>query len=111
MERMDIGRALARLISEKGITAAELSRRSGLTPGAISSYKSGRILPTIDALQKLAGALGCRVYEIVARAEGVELRPLEETPDDARWRELGRAMEPQARYHVEAIAAAIAGRK
>ena len=32
-------------------------------------------------------------------------------PNDARWRELGRAMEPQARYHVEAIAAAIAAKK
>lgn len=98
---MDFGRALARLIVEKGVSAAELSRRSGFTPGTISSYKSGRIVPTLDALQRLATALGCHVYEIVAKAEGVVLPVAGETSDEQQWREKWRALEPEARYAVE----------
>lgn len=109
--RMDIGRALAQLCREKEIKAADLARGTGATPGTISRYMSGRLVPSIEALEGLARVLGCRVYEIVARAEGITLTPPYHTPDDARWLEIGRAMEPQARYHVEAIAAAIAGRK
>lgn len=108
---MDIGRALAQLSREKNIKAADLARGTGATPGTISRYMSGRLIPSIEALEALAGVLGCHVYEIVARAEGITLTPPYHTPDDARWLEIGRAMEPQARYHVEAIAATLATRK
>lgn len=108
---MDIGRALGQLCRERNIRAADLARGTGASAGTISKYMSGKTVPSVEALEELARVIGCHAFEIVARAEGVTLPPLDETPEDARWRELGRAMEPQARYHVEAIAAAIAAKK
>jgi len=108
---MDIGRALGQICREKNIKAADLARGIGVSPGTISKYMSGNVLPGLDVLEALAGVLGCRVYEIVARGEGVTLMPQQQSPDDARWLELRHAMEPQARYHVEAIASSLAARK
>lgn len=109
--QMDIGRALIQICADRHITAAELARRTGMTPGTISRYKSGQVIPSLEALEALATAIGCHVYEIVARAEGVSFIPAEESADDAEWRQLGRVMEPPARYAVADLVKTLTARK
>jgi len=108
---MDIGRALGQICRERNIRAADLARGVGVSPGTISKYMSGKLLPGLDVLEGLAAVIGCHAYEIVARAEGVTVVPTHHSPDDAKWLELRHAMEPEARYHVEAIATTLANRK
>ena len=41
-----------------GITQAELARRLGVTPQAISQYERGEKKPKIETIKKIADALG-----------------------------------------------------
>lgn len=87
---MDVGTAITQTLTIRGINAAEVSRRSGLRPGTISSYQSGRTTPSLQALELIARALEVRVSELIARAE--EAR--NETPPTA-------LQDPGAGYVVE----------
>lgn len=49
---------LKALLAERGMTQADLARKSGLTISAISRYANGNRLPRADKLVLLAGALG-----------------------------------------------------
>ena len=49
------------LMSEKGISAKELSERTGISSGNISDWKSGRSTPKADALVKIASILNVSV--------------------------------------------------
>lgn len=45
-------------LSTKGVTAAELSRRTGISKGSISQYKNGIVNPKQDRIYLIANALG-----------------------------------------------------
>nr|MCU0988049.1 hypothetical protein [Xanthomonadales bacterium] len=63
------------------------------------------ITPSLDALEKFAAAIGVRLCEIVARAEGVAIVVREETREQAATRHLMESLDAQQRYKLEAIAA------
>lgn len=67
--RMDVGTAITQALSINGVSAAEVARRSGLRPGTISSYQSGRITPSLHALELIASSIGVRLSELIALAE------------------------------------------
>ena len=50
-------------LREMGITSAELAKRMGCSPGAVSLMVNGN--PTIEKLSEVAGALGCRVSDLL----------------------------------------------
>lgn len=54
---MEFKDSLRQILNEKGVTPAELSRRSGVTEASISYYLSGRHAPSAPAVGKLAKAL------------------------------------------------------
>lgn len=66
---MDIGRAIAIALKRQNVTAAEISRRTGLSAAVFSKYKAGTATPSLDALIRLAAAMGVRVSELIALAE------------------------------------------
>lgn len=47
-----------------GITQAELARRLGVTPQAISQYERGEKKPKIETIKKIAGALGVSWFQL-----------------------------------------------
>ncbi len=47
-----------RLRSEAGLTQAELAKRMGTTQSAIARMEGGGSRPTLETLEKLAGAIG-----------------------------------------------------
>lgn len=47
-----------RLRSEAGLTQAELAKRMGTTQSAIARMEGGGTRPTLETLEKLAGAVG-----------------------------------------------------
>jgi len=53
-----ISRKLRELRQEKGFTAHEVARRSGIQRPNITRIESGKHVPTVDTLFRLAGALG-----------------------------------------------------
>lgn len=48
----------------RGISQAELAKRTGLTPAMICQISSSRRCPTITNAIKIAGALSCSIYDI-----------------------------------------------
>jgi transcriptional regulator with XRE-family HTH domain len=53
-----VGPLLERLRLEAGLTQAELAHRVGTTQAAISKIETGRTVPGLDLLDRLAAALG-----------------------------------------------------
>lgn len=58
MDRTRIGRVVRESRRAAGMTQAELARRIGTTQPAISKIESGRTLPGIDLLERLARGTG-----------------------------------------------------
>jgi transcriptional regulator with XRE-family HTH domain len=54
----DLGQALRILRADKGLTAAELAERVGVTQTAISRYELGTRRPSPETLERIADALG-----------------------------------------------------
>jgi transcriptional regulator with XRE-family HTH domain len=64
MNAVTLGIEVARRRKEAGLTQAELARTMGTTQSAISKIESGRTIPTIPLLERLAVATG-RPFELV----------------------------------------------
>lgn len=58
MEPARVGPIVERLRLEAGLTQAELARRIGTTQAAISKIETGRSVPGLELLDRLATALG-----------------------------------------------------
>lgn len=66
------GKNLARFRKEKGLTQAEVVKRSGVAISQIRRYEAGKASPTLDVVTKLAMALGASIDELVFdKATGV----------------------------------------
>jgi len=47
--------------NKKGMTQAEIARRTGTTQSAIARFESGRTNPTLDFATRLSSALGAKL--------------------------------------------------
>ncbi len=56
-----VARALIKLRLELGLTQEELARKAGVPQSVIARLESGRHLPSLRSLEKLARRLGLRV--------------------------------------------------
>ncbi|MGC0365155.1 transcriptional regulator with XRE-family HTH domain [Rhodococcus sp. 27YEA15] len=87
-----VGAQIKRRREQRGLTAAELARRSGLGKGSLSSIEAGRGNPTIDTLDAIAFALRIPLTDLLGTEEevGTIHRPGTERADDEVTRELFR---------------------
>ena len=69
---MTIGKRIAQLRREKGLTQEELANRMGVSPQAVSKWENDQTCPDISALPKLARLFGVTVDELL---EGKEALP------------------------------------
>ena len=69
---MTIGKRIAALRKEKGLTQEELAGHMGVSPQAVSKWENDQTCPDISALPKLARLLGVTVDELL---EGKEETP------------------------------------
>ena len=69
---MTIGKRIAALRKEKGLTQEELATHMGVSPQAVSKWENDQTCPDISALPKLARLLGVTVHELL---EGKEETP------------------------------------
>ena len=106
MNAVTLGLQLTRLRQEAGLTQAQLAQRMGTSQPAISKIESGRTLPTIKLLDRLArvtgkpielvldGELGGSLTreEIARRAKkalaGYQFNPWERSPSNAEAKSL-----------------------
>ncbi len=62
---MTIGKRIAALRKEKGLTQEELAGHMGVSPQAVSKWENDQTCPDISALPKLARLLGVTVDELL----------------------------------------------
>ena len=81
---MTIGKRIALLRKEKGLTQEELATHMGVSPQAVSKWENDQTCPDISALPKLARLLGVTVDELLEGKQDlapVRLLPPEERKD------------------------------
>ena len=62
---MTIGKRIALLRKEKGLTQEELATHMGVSPQAVSKWENDQTCPDISALPRLARLLGVSVAELL----------------------------------------------
>jgi transcriptional regulator with XRE-family HTH domain len=67
---MDIGRAILEIRKEKGLKQEAVALDAGTDSGHLSRIETGGRKPSLPMLEKIAAAMGVRVTQIVATAEG-----------------------------------------
>ena len=81
---MTIGKRIAHLRKEKGLTQEELAQHMGISPQAVSKWENDQTCPDISALPKLARLFGVTVDELLEGREAlpaVRMLPPEERKD------------------------------
>jgi transcriptional regulator with XRE-family HTH domain len=71
-----VGRLVERLRREAGLTQAALAERIGTTQAALSKIETGRTLPGLELLDRVARAVGCPISLVLG--EPSALPPLDE---------------------------------
>jgi transcriptional regulator with XRE-family HTH domain len=68
---MTIGKRIALLRKEKGLTQEELAQHMGISPQAVSKWENDQTCPDISALPRLARLLGVSVDELLEGKENL----------------------------------------
>ena len=66
MDQIKVGKFIAQLRKEKGITQEELGRRIGVTNKTVSRWENGNYMPDIEMLQLLSEQFGVTIEELIA---------------------------------------------
>ncbi len=103
---MKLGAALKALREDRKLTLDELADMAGTTKANLSRIEGGQ-WPRPELLEALAAALRVQIYQIFARAEGAVVSTADVTNGESKVLGAYRAMEPEARYHLEAVAEAL----
>jgi len=90
---MNLGERIRKLREAKGLTQTEVARRTGLLPSYVSRIEGNRTNPEIPMLERIAAALGLRVYQFFFEGDGqpAELPLFKRTKErqrDTEWEEL-----------------------
>ncbi|MGY1601799.1 helix-turn-helix domain-containing protein [Geodermatophilus sp. SYSU D00815] len=92
----------------RGLSAAALAQRSGVSRAMIGKIERGAAQPTAALLGRLSGALGMTLSELVARAERGAPRRLARRADQPTWTDpatgyVRRAVSPAAGEPTELV--------
>ncbi|MGQ0505989.1 MAG: helix-turn-helix transcriptional regulator [Myxococcaceae bacterium] len=68
-DRLQLARQLRELREARKLTQEDLAKLTGIKQSGIARIESGRFLPRLDLLQKIAAAVGMRVDVRFKRAE------------------------------------------
>ena len=75
----EIGERIKELRKSKKVSQKELAQKTGLSIGSIQGYEQGRYNPKLEAIVKIAGALGVdlKVFYDDLSKENIELKRYE----------------------------------
>jgi transcriptional regulator with XRE-family HTH domain len=96
---MDIGKRIAEIREQAGLSQSGLARSIGSSQSAISQIEAGDRNPSYDMLRQVADALGVSVPHLV----GAEVEKL--TPDEQAHFRNYRGLAPEARRELDDFAA------
>jgi len=68
-ERSGIGSPLRAALQARGLTLADVARRSGIHESQLSFYANNVRMPSVANLVQIADAIGCSTDELLGRRE------------------------------------------
>ena len=80
MDVKEIGGRIREIRITLGKTQKEVAERAGMADSALRKYESGRQIPTIDTLHRIADALGVKMHSLISDER--RLLMLSELDDD-----------------------------
>src|SRR5579871_3125689 len=81
---MAIGRRIRQIREAKGISQGDIERSTGMLRGYISRVEHGYTVPSLETLQRFAGALDVPLYQLFREWEGQSAGDLSERGEDSR---------------------------
>jgi transcriptional regulator with XRE-family HTH domain len=99
LPQMEIGKRIAQVREEKGLTQSGLARAMDVSQSAVSQIEAGERNPSYEMLRSIAAALGVSIPHLVG-APVEKLTPEEET----HFRQY-RGLSPEARKELQGFAA------
>lgn len=79
MKKMDYSNSkipnLFKLMEDRKITKAQLSRETGASSGNVSDWQSGKSLPSSERLAQIADYLGCSVNYLLGKEPDSDITP------------------------------------
>ena len=82
MDQKKIGRFIAELRKEKGLTQAQLAEKFGISNRAVSKWENGKSLPDASIMINLCNSLGITVNELL-NGERISMEDYKEKAEDA----------------------------
>jgi len=104
-ERIKVGARIHDRRESRGLSIAELARKSGVAKSYLSQLERGEAdNPSLEAVRKIAGGLGVRVSDLIGEEEAGESRSRKLPPGLAAFRRsAGRRGKPLADEDVEML--------
>jgi transcriptional regulator with XRE-family HTH domain len=105
LRHMDIGKRIAEIREQVGLTQSALAREIGISQSAISQIEAGERNPSFDMLRQIARALKISIPHLV----GAEVEQLSRE-EEAHFRNY-RGLSPEAKRELEDFAAYLRQKK
>lgn len=85
---MDIGPRLRQLREQQGLSQLDIEEATGLLRTYVSRVENGYIVPSLETLERFAGALGVPMHRLFYPAEGnLTRRKTPEPPTEERGKD------------------------
>lgn len=79
---MAIGQKIRRLREEKGLSQGDIERTTGMLRGYISRVEHGHTVPSLETLERFAGALNVPLYQLFCNPDEPLVDQMAPTAED-----------------------------
>lgn len=93
---MTIGEKIKKARTDAKMTQKELAEKCGMADSAIRKYESGKVVPKLDTIAKIARAMGLYAGDLVDAGQWGQVQPGEDS-------ETASAAESQLLFHFRAL--------
>lgn len=93
---MEFNERLRTIRKEHGLTQAELAEKAGIAVNSVRLYESGKVIPKLDTIAKIARAMGLYAGDLVDAGQWGQVQPGEDS-------ETASAAESQLIYHFRTL--------
>ena len=93
---MTIGEKIKKARTDAKMTQKELAEKCGMADSAIRKYESGKVVPKLDTIAKIARAMGLYAGDLVDTGQWGQVQPGEDS-------ETASAAESQLIYHFRTL--------
>lgn len=93
---MTIGEKIKKARTDAKMTQKELAEKCGMADSAIRKYESGKVVPKLDTIAKIARAMGLYAGDLVDAGQWVQVQPGEDSEPTS-------AAESQLIYHFRTL--------